>query len=61
MNHEFLVLFGGFILLLSLKRKQIKPQSRQKGSIRIIVMLVEGFVLIAGISAFMFGIISILR
>ena len=61
MNYEILVLFGGFILLLSLKRKQIRSRRRIKGSIKLVVLMVEGLVLITGISTFMIGLISALR
>ncbi|XOU94942.1 MAG: hypothetical protein ACNFW9_02630 [Candidatus Kerfeldbacteria bacterium] len=61
MNNEILILFGGFILLLSLKRKQIRSRRRIKGSIKMVVLMVEGFILLTGISTLMIGLISRLK
>jgi len=50
-----LVLFGGFLVVLSLKRKHAKSTKRTKGFLRIFVMLIDGFVVLVGISALLYG------
>jgi hypothetical protein len=56
-----LVLFGGFLILLSLKRKHVKTRKRTRGFLRIFAILVETLVLSVGIGAFMIGFMKLLR
>ncbi|MDP2685032.1 MAG: hypothetical protein Q8P20_08430 [bacterium] len=61
MNNELFVLFGGFMILLTLKRPKVKSRRKLKGFIRLTVMLVESLVMLTGISAFMYGLINTLK
>jgi len=56
-----LVLFGGFLILLSLKRKQTKSSKRTRGFLRNFFLLIETLVLLVGIGAFMVGFMKLLR
>ena len=59
--NELFVLFGGFMVLLTLKRPKVKSQRKLKGFIKLTVMLVEMLVMLTGILSFMFGLISLLK
>lgn len=58
--YELYVLFGGFMVLLMLKRPKVKSRRKPKGFIKLTVMLVESLVMLTGISTFMYGIIHLL-
>lgn len=56
-----LVLFGGFLVVLSLRRKHVRSSKRTRGFLRIFVMLIDGFVLLVGTGALLIGLVKFLR
>gem|GEM_PF-2673225 len=62
MTYEFIVLFGGSLVLISLRRKRVKhSKKRTPNTLKFISTLIEVTVLIVGLSTFMYGIIHVLR
>lgn len=56
MNYDFLVLFGGSILLLFLKKKRSRSKVRTRGFLKIFLLLVDGMLLFGGLSLLLYGV-----
>ncbi|KKW02458.1 MAG: hypothetical protein UY34_C0001G0150 [Parcubacteria group bacterium GW2011_GWA2_48_9] len=55
MSAESLVLFGGILLAFSLLRNRRRSSKRMPGSMRLVVLLAEGTVLIVGLISLLVG------
>jgi uncharacterized membrane protein SirB2 len=62
MTYEFMVLFGGSVVLLSLRRTSTKqPKTRPRGFIRVIAVLIEGLVVVTGVTFLTIGLVQLIR
>jgi hypothetical protein len=63
MTYEFMVLFGGSLVFISLRRNNHSRHSRKRipQSLKIIGFLVELAVVTVGVSTLMIGLIGFLR
>ena len=61
MNNELLVLFGGFIVLLSLRRNNTRRQRRTNGFVQLLALLIDTMVLLIGVSSLTVGLINFMR
>lgn len=56
---DFMVLFGGAILLLTLKRKR-RSRKRVRGMVAISALLIELLILLVGLSTFLYGLVHLM-
>lgn len=61
MTYEIMVLFGGSITLMYLKRKKSKAKVRTRGFLKIFLVLVDSLFFFGGLALLMYGISHILR
>ncbi|MDD5040424.1 MAG: hypothetical protein PHY34_04725 [Patescibacteria group bacterium] len=61
MTVEFMVLFGGSLLVLSMRRRTLFAKRHQKGILRMYVLLIEMLTVIIGATIFLAGVITFLR
>jgi hypothetical protein len=61
MTYEIMVLFGGSITLMYLKRKKSKAKARTRGFLKIFLILIDALFFLGGLTLLMYGISNILR
>lgn len=57
---EFMVAFGGVLLLFSMRRSRRHSHKRSRGVVALSALLVETLVLLVGLSTFMVGVVILL-
>jgi hypothetical protein len=61
MNNEIMVLFGGVVVLLSLKRKRTKAKDRTRGFLKVFLLLLDLSMLLGGLLALLLGVTHFIR
>jgi hypothetical protein len=61
MTYEFMVLFGGSIVLISLRRKRTKAHKRTPGFLKVFLLLIDLVMLFGGLVLVLLGVNHFLR
>jgi len=61
MTIEVMVLFGGSLLLVALRRRTLFAKRRQRGILRIYVLVIELITVLVGLGAVTYGLVLFLQ